>query len=310
MKAFPELKEESSFLDYMAHYPELSEYIEKTFDISLEEIHEFIKNEGIIGKILDVADRFAYTARDVYNVVGMAQNSDKDDTHVNTLAHIIKKNPTLFDAIMEITIENNQLIFEHPETLQDILLLRANMHNLIYLNSYLRAREEHFGLILQYLVQEGFLSLEQLQKGLYRDLEFINEDYIFRYIWKNNIIDHDPMITHDYFDITQCTTKEEAIKAIEALKKTNGHMPVHHLKTPPFKPGTHYLVRHHGEVKPLAEVMDPDKLKELQALSQATSKHLVLYPKKQYHNNDKTHPKLYKFLCKKADEEYKKLLAS
>lgn len=80
------------------------------------------------------------------------------DLHSNiqeeNIADITKKDPYLFDIIMEISVEGDNVIFENPERLKNILLLRANMHNLIYLNPHLRTREEYFGLILQYLVGE------------------------------------------------------------------------------------------------------------------------------------------------------------
>ncbi|EKD25559.1 MAG: hypothetical protein ACD_80C00019G0001 [uncultured bacterium (gcode 4)] len=310
MKAFPTLKEENWFSDYMAHYPERVAEIEKTFDVSLSEIHTWIKNQGTIGKILDIADRLAYTARDVSSVhTSMVLGYQKDDAPEKTIGDITKKDPYLFDIMMEISVKDNQIVFENTERLKNILLLRAHMHNLIYLNPYLWTREEYFGLILQYLVEEWFLSLEQLQKWLYKSDTGINESMLLEYMHKNNIIDHDPVARHDFFDVAVCTSKEEAIAKIQELKKTTDpHMPVHYLKTPAFKPGTHYLVRDKWVVKPLAEVMDAEELAQLNLLSQATNKHLVLYPKKEFSNNHKTHPKLYEFLCKKAQEAYQDLL--
>lgn len=77
---------------------------------------------------------------------------------------IIYKDPLVFDIVLEIIIQNNNVIFTNKERLKNFLLLRAYMHNIIYLNPYLRAREEYFGLILQYLVEKNILSTEDLQK--------------------------------------------------------------------------------------------------------------------------------------------------
>lgn len=52
----------------MAYYPEISKRIQEEFDVSLDELQSRIKNEGVIGKIIDIADRLAYTARDVSRV--------------------------------------------------------------------------------------------------------------------------------------------------------------------------------------------------------------------------------------------------
>ena len=155
MKAFPKLKEENGFSDYMAYYPERVAEIEKTFNLSITELHSWIKNQGIIGKILDVADRLAYTARDVFSVHNSTKlKYEQDDSSEKTIGDIIKKDPYMFDIMMEISVKDDQIVFENPERLKNILCIRANMHNLIYLNPYLWTREEYFGLILQFLVEE------------------------------------------------------------------------------------------------------------------------------------------------------------
>lgn len=312
MKAFPQLKEEESFSTYMQYYPKVVEYIQSHFDISLEELQSWVKNEGIIGKILDIADRLAYTARDVSSVSrGTLLSEEQNNIPGKSIGNILEKDPYIFDIMMEISVKDNQIVFENSARLKNILFLRATMHNLIYLNPYLWTREEYFGLILQYLVEEWFLSLTQLQTWVYKDHVFINECFLTEYIYKNNMIDLNPGLTYDFFDLEICASKEEAIAKIEELKKiTDPNVPIHYLKTPAFKPGTHYLVRDNWSVKPLAEVMDAEELSQINQLSQATNKHLVLCPQKKYHENYKKHPKLYAFLCKKADEEYNNLLAA
>ena len=73
---------------------------------------------------------------------------------------------------------------------------------------------------------------------------FINEFLLLEYMYKNNIIDHDPVVTHDFFDVHIHESKESAIADIQQLKQNiDPNLPVHYLKTPAFKPGTHYLVR-------------------------------------------------------------------
>ena len=149
----------------MAHYPEISEYIEKNFNVSLEELQSWIKNEGVVGKIIDIADRLAYTARDASAFGnGTLLSADSRVRYGREVQKIIKKDPSLFDIIMEISVKDNQIVFENSERLKNIMTVRANMHNLVYLNPYLWTREEYFGLMLQYLVEEEYLTLDQLQK--------------------------------------------------------------------------------------------------------------------------------------------------
>lgn len=70
MKAFPELKEESGFTSFMNHYPHIVRYIKNKYSTDIAELQQYIENKDIIGSILDIADRLAYTARDVWNIIG------------------------------------------------------------------------------------------------------------------------------------------------------------------------------------------------------------------------------------------------
>lgn len=159
MKFFPQLKEETGFSKYMAYYPEKSAYIQQHWNISVDQLQSWIKNEDLIGKIIDITDRLAYTARDAYMSVGPEESLNvSDDSHGKKIQKIIKKDPRLADIIMEISLTQDngeyKIVFENTKRLEDLLSVRAHMHNLIYLNPYLRSREEYFGLMLGYLVEK------------------------------------------------------------------------------------------------------------------------------------------------------------
>ncbi len=290
MKAFPELKEEKEFLNYMMNFPNIIEQIEKEFEISIKDLHQYIKNEWIIGKVLDIADRIAYTTRDVY-LFGPKTPNQNENKYEKAIKQIIKKDPNINDIIMEISIENGQVIFENPERLKDLLLLRANMHNLIYLNHHLRAREEYFGLILSFLIKEWHLSFDNLQKGYDEEGIFINEERFFN-IYKKQIIDNNPMTTYDFFETEICPNKQEALTRIQILQKENISLPIHYLQIPAFKTGINYLIRDQWTIKPLSEVLQEEEKNKFNELWQATNKHLILYPKKEYQKESE----FYKFL--------------
>ncbi|MEI8091262.1 MAG: hypothetical protein WCG98_03260 [bacterium] len=199
----------------------------------------------MIGNILDVSDRLAYTARDAYMFAGSTILSSDFDraTPGRRVQEILQKNKLLFDTIMEISVQGDQIIFGNGEKLKDVLEIRANMHNLVYLSPYLWTREEYFGLLFQYLVEEGHLTIEQLQKGVNGQRLTINEEVINQF-YQQGIIDHDPSVTYDFFDVQICDTAQQALAQLQELKLTmNPHLPIHYLKVPSFKPGTQYLTR-------------------------------------------------------------------
>lgn len=65
MKIFKDLKEEENFKKYLDFYPDFESYLKSTFGITFDELVPYVKNEGLYGKLLDFADKFAYTLRDI-----------------------------------------------------------------------------------------------------------------------------------------------------------------------------------------------------------------------------------------------------
>jgi hypothetical protein len=59
------LDEEENFTEYLSHYPEVITFISENYHISIDELQKCIQNEGVAGKLLDIADRIAYTFRDI-----------------------------------------------------------------------------------------------------------------------------------------------------------------------------------------------------------------------------------------------------
>ncbi len=276
MKAFPNLKEEENFLSYIHEYPDLVKDIETYFDVSLKDISDIINNnKTLYGHILDVADKFAYTARDldeVYadDVYGIPpQIYGGSDKFAHAISDILSRNQKPFDLLLSVTLsrEWDRIVFEDSQSLLDVLFLRAYMHNMIYLNKYVRGKEYLVGLALRYLVEKQIISPSDLQH------KRIAENDFSVYHTKGQVPDFIYQMD-SFYDIDFHTSFDDAMVSVEHAMQA--WIPVFVVKTPSFKPGETFLTKDaSGQEKSVAEVF-PQQTKSIQKLWKATDWYAVV----------------------------------
>lgn len=64
-----------------------------------------------------------------------------DNKNLLELKDLISKNELMGEVINDISVEDEQVYFKDPERLLTILSARAYMHNIVYLNPEVHARE-------------------------------------------------------------------------------------------------------------------------------------------------------------------------
>jgi len=276
MKAFPNLKEEENFLSYINEYPDLVKDIETHFDVSLKDISDIINNNKTLhGHILDVADKFAYTARDLNEVYADGvygippQIFGGSDKFAHAILEILWRNKKPFDVLLSVSlsISWDRLVFEDSQSLLDILFLRAYMHNMIYLNKHVRGKEYLVWLALRYLVDKNIVSSDDLQHK-----RIVENDFSL-YHKEGKIPDFIYQID-GFYDINIHTSFDEAKVSISNVMKHN--VPVFVVKTPSFKPGETFLTRDtFGQEKSIAEIF-PQQTKSIQKLWKATDGYAVV----------------------------------
>jgi len=276
MKAFPDLKEEKNFLSYINEYPDLVKDIETYFDVSMSEISDIINNnKTLYGHILDVADKFAYTARDLHQVYADGASGIPpqifgwSDKFAHAILDILRKNHRLFDLLLSITLskEWDRIVFENSQSLMDVLFLRAYMHNMIYLNKYVRWKEYLVWIALRYLVEKNIISPIDLQHKRIIENDFSSYD-------KKGIVPNFIYQMNSFYTIDFYTSFDEANISINNAMKNN--VPVFVIKTPPFKPGETFLTRDKWWIqKPISEVF-PQETKSIQKLWKATDGYAVV----------------------------------
>lgn len=276
MKAFPDLKEEKSFLSYINEYPDLVKDIETHFDVSMQEISDIINsNKDLYWHILDVADKFAYTARDLNEVYADGvfgfppQIFGWSDKFAHAILDILWKNNKPFDVLLSVSLstEWDRIVFDDSQSLMDVLFLRAYMHNMIYLNKHVRGKEYLVWLALRYLVEKKIISPIDLQHKRIIENDFSSYD-------KDGILPDFINQMDSFYAIDIHTSSDEAKVSISNAMKSN--VPVFVVKTPSFKPGETFLTRDESWIqKPISEIF-PQETKSIQKLWKATDGYAVV----------------------------------
>jgi hypothetical protein len=149
-----ELDEENNFEWVLDHYGLIKKWSEKYgFDIRLA--RQWVKNQGLFGKLLDLVDKMAYTALDCY-YIGSNRPCQVRDFGL--------KNPLVMDVWQDIKIKEDRsdLAFCDPDRLFKFLIFRAYEHTNLLMNPYSRALDFFLQKSVSPLYEKGLITKEQL----------------------------------------------------------------------------------------------------------------------------------------------------
>ncbi len=152
------------------HYPELLvgedwEKYKERFGIDRDLLVRTILGEGLLGRILDIADKSSYTARDVVAYLGTGTPTKKDtrSTNLYAVADIVMNDPHICAVWESARCYNGSLVFRDGERLARFLKLRALMFRGLYCNPYSRFFEYMVGKgLVKYMYKNGMVTREEL----------------------------------------------------------------------------------------------------------------------------------------------------
>src|SRR6185369_16395731 len=128
------------------------------------EITTTIVNGGILGEVLDIADRIAYTTSDIYRF----QHGVGQDVRVGRGAALLDyaaEHPDVGDIYKDVRVQGDQVYFENPERLAAFLKMRALLRRDFVEHPETQGRDIAIGnLIRRYLEQPGGLTLDRLRE--------------------------------------------------------------------------------------------------------------------------------------------------
>ena len=221
------------------------------YGLSPDEIQGIIKNQGTLGRVLDLVDRLSYTAIDCAKFYECCHNPDlfsRDETIVD----VIDKDPSLFDIVFSFRInENEQIYCDDGERLGNFLLLRAIMHRDLYLNPQAQIIEAALLPYLQELYQT--VSIDELLR--------MNHDELYDRL--ANVMDTDKgfMVTPHLekelrrrdVQIAECSTEDEAEQERARLLAQDREIIAEFNFLKGFNPSTSLLVQKEKELLPFSE---------------------------------------------------------
>lgn len=228
-------------------------FLEK-HNITPQEVDETLQNKGVEGKLLDVVDRICYTMQDLSEILG-AQNFSKVDLHpyLVQLRYIMSHAPKLGNIYKDIGIDwkKEEIVFGDQEKLGLFLLLRAHLHQALYLNPTSMGRDMFVArLVKPFYDADGKKPLSPKSLMKITDENLI-DNLMQEYGYSRSDIWWDLVNWHPKYK------RFDTIAQAKAYEKTlikNGFPVIGIQECKGFNPATNYSVVENNKVVPFREV--------------------------------------------------------
>lgn len=273
-KIAPEQLDEEKLIIKILQSPEIKKLFEDNgfTDDDIEDIKNIISNYGLIGNLLDVADRISYTARDLQMVQPILERGDYLTEDSEEILRLSYQEPRIYDLMFDFKIEpeKNLVYCTNPKRLLHALKIRALMHNFIYLNPYSQIAEAA-------VVQPALSKMWQSQSEQISPDKMIGETdrYFERMLCKilgykeyspNLIQVIRETIRKKDIQVAVYPDLKSAEKDVCELTKKGRHIISVVDKTKGFKTATDIMVQTPDGIKPLKEAY-PEEDKKIQEIA-------------------------------------------
>ena len=251
-----------------------------------EEIDRAIHNEGIVGDVLDKADRLSYTMKDLFNLGASARQPHRLITREWQMYHpydpyytdfddIINEDPNVGDIYKEIGIDcpTGEVYFSDQDRLGRFLKLRAMMTQRVYSHPVNQGRDQMLVAIVRPLYGKQ-IDAQMLRTMTDKDLDLVVGKY---YRDKDAGVD----ITDWRFgqwkaSFRRFETKDEACQFESELRQGDQQLVIGQKRVKSFQTGEAYLVQtEHGRL-PFGEV-DQKTAADLSVISKQNVGHYVYF---------------------------------
>lgn len=247
-----------------------------------ETLGKVIKNQGLLGEVLDIADRITYTMKDLYNVIGPIRQEELESNPLLTsIKEILSSYPKIGNIYREVGADSKtgKVFFNDPDMLYAFLLLRANLHKEFYLHPINQARD----FFIKKLI-EPLYSTENPEKLNAKILRQKTDHDLLRILGQVYIPGRNQSLATYSYELVnwipqfeKFETEEEA-KTKERILRENGDIMVVGVKqSRSFDSGISYNVTgKHGKIMSFSQ-FDPQKTEVLKQLGESTKGLLVIW---------------------------------
>lgn len=238
--------------------PEVTQLLQE-LDLPSELLLSTIRNEGLLGTILDVADKLAYVSRDITELENAhgGRGSLLRHTHFGPLGKLLQRQKPACVLWKHLKVREGVLYSINVKPLVHFLKVRAHIFNLLYVDPTVRAAHFFGVVIAKQLWKEGTLDWKWLSTHTDVDVEALFAARMgVDCHWQGNC----------KTSVTILTFAQEAIaRRYETTQRAKGRCTLlEHL--PRCKPATHLLVRTKDGLKTLEEAF-PAEAAEIAALA-------------------------------------------
>lgn len=237
--------------DEDAHYPELLvgeewEAYRNRYGIDRDILVNTINGEGLLGRILDIADKSSYLARDTVAYLGAKQVERKYfDAAYCTIAELVEDDQNICAMWESAYRRGDSLVFGDVDRLKKFLTLRALIFRHLYYNPMSRFFEYLVGNgVVKYLYRNGLVTRDDLLRE--------DDHWIER---KVEEVLQSPFVLHNMHNlekarIEECADLESALVRAEEYDNDPSLIAIIDQFNPVTSNGTKkFAVNHEGSIK-------------------------------------------------------------
>lgn len=265
--------------DEDAHFGELLAHtdwatLQNEYIVDQTALVNAVQGQGILGTLLDLADKIAYVARDLGYYLArfrLGGPTGYPDSYFR-VARLVEQDQYICGIWDAVRVVGNRVVITDTERLAQFLRLRALMFRVLYYHQGARFLEFMFAkVIVQYLYETGKLTRTALLEMDDYELEKVIDEFVNRrYAIMNISTVGDPHV--EVFRSAEAAYARETELISRGIVLTLGE----DLSRVPTA-GTHFLVRtRHGRILPLAKA-DPQAAAEIEAIARVEEPFRLYY---------------------------------
>lgn len=274
--------------------------------ITRDEMDDTIHNRGLLGRVLDIADRISYVMLDANQLVNdLILDTQKEDVHSEgyrgNLERVLREDPRVGDIYKDIVVDfdSDDIYFKDPQRLGRFLEIRALLTKNLYMHPVSQARDQ---LVRNYL-KPYYTADESAGSNMMTPnrLRRMGDNELIDFITKNNpdlkdVVRRDiggSFATGYYFSSWHpqfypgFKTDEELEQAKQKLERSGRYLIRGQVESRGFKTATDLRVLDSdGSVLPFKEY-DLETAERIQGLAEDTKRFYLFY---EYKDRERINP--------------------
>lgn len=266
--------------------------------ITLQQMDDSIHNRGLVGRVLDIADRISYVMLDLHNLINttaviVGQPSDLLLDYRDEIVRVLAQDTNVGSIYRDVVVDWNteDIYFTNPERLSRFLEIRALLNKHLYLHPVSQARDLRVAQALRPYYSsdesdESMLTPSKLRRmGDEEVLHFLSEKHpeleegIYRNLGRHTniffaFVDWYPQ----YYE--RFTTEQELEQRKKELETDNSLVIIGQKTSKGFNPATDLRVMDDdGNIVPFREY-DPHCSGRIERIAEATKGHFLYWEDK------------------------------